>query len=121
MAELLRFARPAKTVFDLLGSDENDQTFSLGFVLSRSAHFLSAILGRLSGKAMDGDGLRTATVALQTNEREQGRTDIQIIVPGQFFGIIEAKVGRDFPGEAQLGRYRSAVLHHDAAHKALCA
>jgi hypothetical protein len=48
MPELLRFGRAAQTVFDLLGSQENDQTFSLGFVLSRSPRFLAAVVERLA-------------------------------------------------------------------------
>ena len=36
MPELLLHGRPVATVFDLLGRDENDMTYALGWGLTRS-------------------------------------------------------------------------------------
>src|SRR5206468_8954256 len=119
MVELLRFNRAATTVFDLLGSQENDQTFSLGFVLSRSPQLLAGFIEAASGVRVD--GFDSTTVALQRSERESGRTDIEINVPNRFFGVIEAKIGPNFPGEQQLARYGSMIARQRAPRKLLCA
>jgi hypothetical protein len=102
-----------------LGSKEDDQTFGLGFVMSRSPKFLLGFVEMVSGHVID--GLDAATVALQAREAEHGRTDIQITVPDRFFGVIEAKIGLNFPSEEQLERYRSVIARHEAPRKILCA
>ena len=47
--------REVNSIFDLLGSNENDITYSIGWVMSRSPSFLNAIVEKtgLSSIALD--------------------------------------------------------------------
>jgi hypothetical protein len=98
---LLRSGKPIGTIFDLLGKKEDDMTYALGFVASRSSRFaasLVAAVGGPSGEPQDG------TVRLQEVDRE-GRTDVEIEWPGHFHAVFEAKRGPWLPTEEQLQRY----------------
>jgi hypothetical protein len=98
---LLRSGKPIGTIFDLLGRKEDDMTYALGFVASRSLRFTAALVtavGCPSGEPRDG------TVRLQEVDRE-GRTDVEIEWPGQFHAVFEAKRGPWLPTEEQLQRY----------------
>jgi hypothetical protein len=46
-------------------------------------------------------------INLQKYEKGKGFTDFEIILPGEFHLIIEAKRGWFFPTEAQLRKYAS--------------
>ena len=119
MTTLLRFKRPVATIFDLLGSREDDQTYALGFVLSRSHVFLSMFLARLLGEPCD--SVDSGIVSLQSIEGEHGRTDIQLVMPHRLFGIVEAKVGANFPSTEQLAKYRAFLDKQEAPRKLLAA
>lgn len=49
--ELLRYGRDVRTIFDLFGSKENDMTFSLGWILSRSEVLLRLLIAEVCGEA----------------------------------------------------------------------
>lgn len=98
---LLRSGKPIGTIFNLLGRKEDDMTYALGFVASRSSRFAAALVtavGGPSGKPRDG------TVRLQEVDRE-GRTDVEIEWPAQFHAVFEAKRGPWLPTEEQLRKY----------------
>lgn len=92
----------ARTVFSLLGGDENAATFALGWTLSRSPALLGAFLNRLA-LALPTQEVR---VELQRHADDAGFTDIELIVPDKLHIVIEAKVGAAVAGAAQLERYR---------------
>jgi len=92
----------AKTVFSLLGSDENAATFALGWTLSRS----DALLRRLLGALNVPEPTDTVRVELQRHGGDAGFTDIEIVVAGHCHVIVEAKVGGAVAGDRQLQRYR---------------
>lgn len=94
------------TIFDLLGDDENDMTFALGFVLARSEAFATLVLAQALGQP-PGD-LSKAVVRLQTTDPiTRGRTDLEV-TSGKRFGVIfEAKRGPVLPSRTQLEKYAS--------------
>jgi hypothetical protein len=67
MSELLLHKRPVQSVFNLIGENENDITFSIGWALSQSPSLLKNLLRkalRLSN-SYDPDQL---TISLQLSE-----------------------------------------------------
>jgi hypothetical protein len=102
MTQLLLHGKSVSTVFDLLGEHENDLTYSLGWALSQSRHFLKAFIQiALSIQPK----LENVTIRLQHSEMNAGITDIEIESPGEFLIILEAKRGWNLPGKMQLEKY----------------
>lgn len=94
-------SRAVATVFDLLGSAENDLTYALGWALSQADGFATALLADVIG---DGAG-EVLEVTLQRFEKpDRGFTDIELYATKSHV-IIEAKKGWQVPGPAQLARY----------------
>ncbi len=103
-AELTLYGRPVGTVFDLLGSKENDITYSLGWALAESEGLSSALLEDVvpASKA----GLTADSVHLQEGISGAGFTDIEILAgSGDVHVVLEAKRGYDLPALAQLQKY----------------
>lgn len=102
--KLLRYGRPVATIFDLLGSKEDDMTYSLGYVAARSPKFAHLLVEKLAGERVA--GVAEAVVQLQCIAREErGRTDVEIHVGEEFFAVLEAKRGASLPSREQLARY----------------
>jgi hypothetical protein len=95
--KLICAGREVRTVFDLLGNRENGMTFSLGWGLASSEHFLAALLRDLTGRPWNGVG--RSVVKLQTGRAEQGITDAEIDLDNISI-IFEAKRGAELPGAA---------------------
>ncbi len=93
--------READSFFELLGKAENDITASMGWVLSRSERFRTALLNDLRLGAVPHG---TASVHLQESAATEGYTDIEIQSAG-LHCIIEAKRGWNLPTEMQLAKY----------------
>ena len=47
--KLLRHRQPVESIFDLLGTKEDDMTYALGFVASRSSEFASRLIRAVGG------------------------------------------------------------------------
>lgn len=103
MTDLLLHRRPVGTVFDLLGDQENDLTFSVGWVLAKSPAFCRAFLRKAFGKQPVG---RVKAVHLQAHGDDAGYTDIEIVTERAHL-IVEAKRGWNLPLPKQLKRYAS--------------
>jgi hypothetical protein len=117
--QLLRSGGPIATIFDLLGSKEDDMTYSLGYVASRSNKFMDALVSLLAGQTIAVDH---AVVRLQTTSAEhRGRTDVEVQLGQDFFCIFEAKRGPWLPDEPQLRRYVPILLSQRANIKRLVA
>ena len=94
-------AKTADTVFDLLGSAENDLTYALGWALAKADGFAAALLSDVFG----GDDVgRVVSVSLQKFGPDRGYTDVEVSAEHAHL-IIEAKKGWAVPNEVQLGRY----------------
>jgi hypothetical protein len=102
--KLLRYGRPVHTVFDLLGSKEDDMTYSLGYVLSRSPRFAEILIKEIAGVTVS--NVERAVIALQTiGAAAEGRTDVEARIDGEFFAVLEAKRGSNLPSQGQLAQY----------------
>jgi hypothetical protein len=103
MPELLLHNRPLASIFNLLGQKENDVTYSIGWALSKSPHFLRNFLHTAMQTRESCDATRLV-IALQEYQKDSGITDVEIR-DGRFHVIIEAKRGWNLPSEEQLRKY----------------
>jgi hypothetical protein len=110
MVELRLHGTNVETVFDLLGRNENDMTFALGWGLSRNA----AILRRFVERVATGAALEPPVmVELQEHDRADGGfTDIELLST-DLHVIVEAKRGWKPPSEDQLQRYEARLARAD--------
>jgi len=105
MVKLTRHGSDVTSVFDLLGTDENDLTAALGFTLTNCAPLLAALMRRVQPE-MDWHG-DEARVALEERDSE-GRTDLEIQTSHALF-ICEAKRGWRLPSTSQLRQYTGRI------------
>src|SRR5580692_8787506 len=98
--DIFLHGRPINSVFELLGTRENDVTYSLGWALAQSPLLRTALLAYVFG----GQKLDAVSVHLQERAAGGGITDIELLGP-QSQIIIEAKRGWEVPGPEQLTRY----------------
>jgi hypothetical protein len=117
--ELVRYGEDVRTIFDLFGSKENDMTFGLGWVLTRSEAFLRLLIADVCRQVptrIDG-----AIVRLQTGRGLDGITDIEIEIGTEFAIIIEAKKGPQLPTSHQLARYATVLTRSTAKERHILA
>jgi hypothetical protein len=101
--KLVRSGNALRSVFDLLGQDEDDMTAALGFTLTRSPSFTAALLACLGVK--DPGPLHDAQVRLQSARDDHGRTDVELEIGTRVFVLLEAKRGPQLPSPTQLALY----------------
>jgi hypothetical protein len=89
-----------ETVFDLLGSTENDLTYALGWALARSDGFANALLAEV----FPGGAGEVLAVALQRFGPDGGYTDVEVTATRGHL-ILEAKKGWEPADDVQLARY----------------
>jgi hypothetical protein len=99
--KLLRYRRPVGSIFDLLGTKEDDMTYALGFVASRSSEFALRLLRAAGGPRGE---IKGGIVRLQEVDGD-GRTDVEIEWPKRFHVVFEAKRGPWLPTTKQLEKY----------------
>jgi hypothetical protein len=99
MIEMSIGRRSVQTVFDLLGSKENDLTYSIGWAMKNVPAFTERFLEDVFGD----DPGDVVSINLQQVD-SGGITDIEILTNRAHL-IIEAKRGWVLPADAQLGRY----------------
>lgn len=90
------------SVFGVFGSKENTATLALGWCLNNSSALLSAILCKLGVKDAS---LEATQITLQSHGKDKGYTDIELLLPGKFHIIIEAKKGWLLPSALQFEKY----------------
>lgn len=105
MTDLLLHGKKVHTVFDLLGSKENDITFSLGWALANCHAFA---LNLMHDVFPGYDCGAITSVVLQDYRKDEGYTDIEIAAERAYI-IVEAKRGWCVPGIAQLEKYSSRI------------
>jgi hypothetical protein len=103
MPELYLHKRRVDSVFSLLGQNENDITFSIGWALSRSPTFLKNLLRKILHDRHRSDS-EQIVVSLQDFRKQAGITDIEIRDPNLHL-ILEAKRGWALPSVQQLTGY----------------
>lgn len=104
MPNLFAYGRQVRTPFGILGTDENSLTFALGYTMQQCPRLLQMFLSAIGLKGIRIASLQHAKIHLQTH-RAEGITDIEVILPGRFHVIIEAKVGLNIPSLEQCRRY----------------
>jgi hypothetical protein len=109
VATLTLHSRPVGTVFDLLGSKEDDITYSVGWGLAQSEAFTRALLGEAFGDAEQGE---VTAIRLQESEHGTGRTDVEIETE-RLHLIVEAKRGWNLPLDSQLQLYADRLNARD--------
>lgn len=109
VAELTLYSRPVHTVFDLLGSKEDDITYSVGWGLARSEAFTRAVLAEAFGEKEQGE---ITAIRLQESAPGTGRTDVEIETD-RLHLVIEAKRGWNLPTQAQLQQYADRLNERD--------
>jgi len=87
--QLIRHGHTITTFFDLLGALENDMTDALAFALSRSPHFLRALVADLGHSARF--SYEDAILSVQTRRPNEGITDLEIQIGTSFFALLEVK------------------------------
>ena len=100
MADLTLHGRPIATVFNLLGANEDDITYSLGWALSQSERLARAVLADV----FDTPAGEIDAVRLQEVIPGAGRIDVEIEA-GDLHLIVEAKRGWNLPSSDQLELY----------------
>ena len=109
VVDLTLYNRPAQTVFDLLGSKEDDITYSVGWGLAQSEAFARGLLSEVYGDTQQGE---LTALRLQESEPGTGRTDIEIETELLHL-IVEAKRGWTLPLPEQLSKYASRLDARD--------
>ena len=107
MTQLFVRKQKVDTVFELLGSNENAMTYSLGWALAECDVFSQKLAEMLD---LSGGFSEAMQIRLQEFDPQKGFTDIEIIDPGRFHIIIEAKRGFNIPGLGQLKKYAGRLL-----------
>lgn len=100
--------RRITTPFGLLGTDENALSFALGYTFQQCPRMLQWFLGQIGLLGVRASSLANARITLQrhrSGHTDQGITDIEVHLPGQFHVIIEAKVGLAVPTIDQCRKY----------------
>ena len=105
MSHLTICRKPITSVFQLLGENENDITYSIGYVLANSESFLLKFLKSLQITPKD---LNNVQIILQQNTSDTGKTnitDLEIVEEEVFHVIVEAKRGFQQLPTDQIKRY----------------
>lgn len=91
------------SIFQLMGKHENDMTKSIAFVLSKCDSFTYNLLQKMR---IDKNNIDLELLSITYQQaQEDGISDIEIIQPGIFHIIIEAKRGFNLPTHTQLKKY----------------
>jgi hypothetical protein len=98
--DLYLHGREIHTVFELLGVEENDITYSLGWCLSESEALANALARKALGKMAE----PVEAIRLQDHVSGKGITDIQLHA-GPDLVVVEAKRGWSVPTREQLELY----------------
>jgi len=102
------------TYFSLFGEKENDITYAIGWGFRESPTLLIEFLKHHTKISITPDEAKDALIRLQNYEDDGGFTDIEVIVKGSVFIVIEAKKGWVVPRRDQLMRYQQRFeLHHE--------
>lgn len=112
---LFLHGREMHSIFELLGTKENDITYSIGWALAQSPQFRQALVRTLFPSH---DELRIDTVQLQERSGNTGITDVEL-TGSDIHVIIEAKRGWSLPGDAQLKLYAPRLRSSGRPHTAL--
>lgn len=104
MINLYVYGRKANSIFDMLGTKENDISYAIALGFSKVPQFLKLYLEEIGVKSIK---IHNVNIRLQAFEKSKGFTDFEIEQEGEFIVIIEAKKGWNYPSQQQLDKYSS--------------
>lgn len=114
MAQLLVHNENIETVFNLIGSQENDITKSIAWAFAKCPRLLEKVLEFLIHINVDMDDV---IIRYQEFEKDKGITDLEITDNQNFYIIIEAKRGWILPKEKQIKLYSERTDFADSPAK----
>lgn len=105
--------------FQLIGDNEDSITRAIAWTLDQSPTFLTRLLRRAGISLPITHG--GVEMAIHRYEQGAGITDLEIVLPGRLYLIVEAKKGWILPGEKQLLLYakRRSFRESKATRKGL--
>lgn len=103
-----------KSLFSILGNKENDMSYALGYVLSKSSKLLREFIKKLHNNII----FTNAVIKLQESGEDAGYTDFEITLDNEYFFVIEAKKGWKLPSTNQLKRYLKRFRHFKGKKRA---
>lgn len=118
------YGKELESIFELLGTKEDNISYSVGWALSNSPTFLKEFLKLCVSEEIlseYSDEVENTIIRLQQYEKKKGFTDFEIELPGRFFILIEAKRGWNLPSANQIDKYlkRSSFVSNEAPIKKL--
>ena len=119
MSRLLLHGSEVSSIFELIGTNENDITKSIAWSFAECPQFLVRVIQFLFDDTdVDEDNI---SIIYQKYDDETGITDLEITDENNFYVIIEAKRGWIIPGQEQLERYsgREEFVKSTVVNKAL--
>ncbi len=118
MGELTAYGCTVTSVFQLIGTLENDITKSVAWALCQCPIFAKKVFDELFEIDCNPERIR---INYQVAEKDKGVTDLEITDDELFYAILEAKRGWILPGANQLSLYydRSAFSKSLAKNKAI--
>lgn len=121
MGRLFNNNQEINSIFSLLGTKENNITYSIAYALSSCRVFLRNFIKSVGGKTLTDLEFERVKIVLQNYDLEPGITDIEILLPGEFHIIVEAKRGWTFPSIDQINKYlkRSSFQSNQSFKKIL--
>ncbi len=102
MSELKAYGGTVTSIFQLIGTLENDITKSIAWTMCRCPVFTKNLIDGLLEIDCDPSAI---TIKYQEYEQGKGITDLEITDGMLFYAIVEAKRGWILPGEDQLILY----------------
>lgn len=118
MGELIAYGNKVTSVFQLIGTLENDITKSIAWALCKCPVLMKKVIDEILGININPEKVR---IGYQEFEKEKGITDLEITDDDLFYIIVEAKRGWILPYAEQLELYskRKAIAQSGAKHKAI--
>lgn len=118
MGDLTAYGREITSIFQLLGTLENDITKSIAWALCRCPVFLKHIIYKLLNIDIDPEKV---SIRYQEYQKDKGITDLELTDEDRFYIIIEAKRGWILPSAEQLTLYskREKLIKSAAMYKAI--
>lgn len=104
MTQLSIYGKPLNSIFQLLGDNENDISYSIGWTLFKSPAFLKEFVKTVTNQNYE---LTETSIRLQAYANGKGFTDFEIQLVDKFYLIIESKRHWNYPPLEQLEKYVS--------------
>lgn len=118
MGELTAYGSQVTSVFQLIGTLENDITKSIAWAFCQCSSFSKRVFDEFFGIDCNPDNI---LISYQQWEAKKGITDLEITDNDLFYVIIEAKRGWVLPGSEQITLYseRKSLTDSQAKNKAI--